>query len=96
MEKGVAREVLDLLSICSSKLEDAAQIIRRQSISDEFAYHRTEYAKVMGYLLLNLMWPIYDQHPDLVPEALKKSFSDWRNDHGESAASFPFGRRRLD
>jgi hypothetical protein len=37
----------------------------------EFERHRREVGQIMGRMLLDIMNPLYDQHPEIKPTGLK-------------------------
>ena len=69
-DKAVASEVSKLMLDYGAKLDESLHIVKERCSPEEF----TEYRKVVGKILgemLDVMNPIYIQHPDLKPPELK-------------------------
>jgi hypothetical protein len=66
-DPALAQEVIACMSECSNKL--GALLKRAQAVCPESEYPQFRLAiqKVMGPMLLEVMHPLYAQHPDLKP-----------------------------
>lgn len=71
MEKSVAEKVLALMLEYSGKLDGSVQLVKDTCTEQEFLDYRTAVAKIMGEMCVEIMWPIFKEHPELEPEQLK-------------------------
>jgi hypothetical protein len=71
MKKEVAEEVVNLALECGEKLDSSLAFVRDNCSNDEFEAYKTSIGKIMGGLLLDIMNPIFREHPSLKPEKLR-------------------------
>jgi hypothetical protein len=70
-DRALAQEVGACMLECSAKLHDLvarAQVVCPES---EYPQFRLAIGKVMGEMLLEVMYPLYAKHPDLKPVHLR-------------------------
>ena len=70
-DRALAQEVSACMLECGAKLNDLvarAQVVCPES---EYPQFRLAIGKVMGEMLLEIMNPLYAQHPDLKPASLR-------------------------
>lgn len=70
-DKAVASEVNKLMLEYSGKLDASLQVVKDRCSTEEFVAYRTVVGKLLGEMLVEVMNPIYVQHPDLKPPELK-------------------------
>jgi hypothetical protein len=70
-DPALAQEVIACMSECSTKL--GALLKRAQDVCPESEYPQFRLAiqKVMGPMLLEVVHPLYAQHPDLKPSGYR-------------------------
>ena len=71
MKKDIANQINNLMLEYSAKLTDSLRLVHENCTDKEYATYRAVVAKLMGDMLLDVMNPIYAEHPELKPEQLK-------------------------
>ncbi len=71
MNKQVASEVVDLMIELGDKLNHSVSLVQSSCTENEFTVYRRAVANIMGSILLDVMNPIIDEHPDLKPNKLE-------------------------
>lgn len=71
MNKEVASQVNDLMLEFSAKLDQSLRTVMEQSTEQDFKNYRNAVGQLMGIMLLDVMNPIYKEHPELKPEQLR-------------------------
>jgi hypothetical protein len=70
VKKGTAEAVSKLMLEYGAKLNDSVRIVMEKCSEEEFHTYRLAVGKVMGAMLIEIMNPIYREHPDLKPKML--------------------------
>jgi hypothetical protein len=70
MDRFVASEIHDLMLEFSAKLDNSIKFVKENCDQDEFNRYRQAVGRIMGNMLLDIMNPIYSDHPDLKPADL--------------------------
>jgi hypothetical protein len=68
--KDVAKEINDLMISYGAKLDASIAIVKDKCSDEEFYAYRKVVGKIMGEMLLEIMNPLYMQHPELKPKDL--------------------------
>ena len=63
----ITKEMLD----CVAKINQSIVTVQDHGTTEDFERYRAAAAKVMASLYLDVLEPIYREHPDLEPEELK-------------------------
>ncbi len=71
MEKHVAAMIVALMRECSDKLNGSVQTVKDTCTEEEFVIYRKAVGQIMGGMYIDIMWPIFREHPDLEPESMK-------------------------
>ena len=71
MKREPAIKVNETLLDCYFKLHETIDVVREHCDEEERKAYSRAVGKVLGYLLLDVLEPIYVEHPDLRPEQLK-------------------------
>jgi hypothetical protein len=66
----IARQVSDLMIEFSARLDGSILTVQEQCSPEEFKVYRLAVAKVLGEVLLEVLNPLYAEHPDLKPSRL--------------------------
>ena len=69
--KEIAKDVSDLMLEIGSKLNGSVAKVQQHCTQDETDRYRKIVGVLMGEMLLEVMNPIYRDHPDLKPSGLK-------------------------
>ncbi|MGO4703746.1 hypothetical protein [Dyella sp. 2RAB6] len=69
-DKQVARQLSELMLEYGAKLNDSIVLVMENCPEAEFERYRTAAAKVLAEMLLEIMNPLYAEHPDLKPVGL--------------------------
>lgn len=70
MNQKVAAEFLREMHAVRRQLNDSLFMIRRECPDEEFKFYRRAVGKLMGGLFLEVVTPIYNEHPSLIPPDL--------------------------
>jgi hypothetical protein len=70
-KKDVAVCVNDLMIEYSIKLSDSVVMVKQECSEEELRIYKRIIGKLMGWAFCDVMTPIYQQYPDLMPEELK-------------------------
>jgi hypothetical protein len=71
MKRETAEKVLPLLMEASARVNEAiARVVEKEGAETAHAFRRAA-GQVMGEIYLDLMRPIHEEHPELVPEELR-------------------------
>ena len=71
MTRDIASQINKLMLEFSAKLTESLRTVHENCTDKEYIAYRAVVAKLMGDMLLDVMTPIYAEHPDLKPEQLK-------------------------
>lgn len=71
MKKEVATEIVDLMVEFGDRLNQSVALVKDNCSEDELDSYRRAVGKIMGGMLLDVMNPIFDEHPDLKPDQLE-------------------------
>jgi len=72
-DEKIAAHVNNLMLECRSKLSQSMSFVRENCNSQEANEYRKALGKVMGYMIIDIMEPIYKEHPDMRPPELSDS-----------------------
>jgi hypothetical protein len=75
LKRKVAEQIHELMISFSGALAESVEIVEADADADETARYREAVTMLLGTMLEEIMVPIYDQHPQLIPSALKESLS---------------------
>jgi hypothetical protein len=70
-DKSIAREISDLMIEFSDRIDRSILTVQENCSQEEFKAYRLAAAKVLGEVLLEVMNPLYADHPDLKPAGLE-------------------------
>lgn len=71
MDLTTAKQVQRILSDANGRLNDALLVIREECAAEEFEAYRTKIGQIMGAVAIDLLQPIYADHPEAIPPELK-------------------------
>jgi hypothetical protein len=67
----IAQQVSDLMVEFGGRLNDSIIVVQEQCSPEEFKAYRLAVAKIMAEMLLEVMNPLYAQHPSIKPPELE-------------------------
>ena len=70
-DKDIAREINELMLEYSKKIDTTIAQVQSSCSNEEFEKYRKASGVVLGNILLEIMNPIYKEHPDLKPKELE-------------------------
>jgi len=70
MDRTLAEQTSLLMLKVSAQLDAQLATLKAQCSDEEFQQYRRGFGYVLGYMLTEIMNPIYLEHPDLKPEQL--------------------------
>lgn len=69
--KHIAKQISDLMLEYGAKLDNSIVLVMENCPEAEFERYRLATAKVLAEMLLEIMNPLYAEHPDLKPAGLR-------------------------
>jgi hypothetical protein len=66
----VAKELIEVLDDCSSKINETIRLVQEECTDEEFQVYRKAAGFVMGYIYTDVVAPLYKEHPELEPPEL--------------------------
>ncbi len=66
-----AKKVNELLVQCLTNLNESARLVQVEASEEEFKGYRRAVGAVMGELLLEVLNPLYSEHPELKPDGFE-------------------------
>ncbi len=70
MKRDIAETINNLMLEYGAKLDESVRFVMENCSKDEFDRYRSAVGQMMGTMLLDVMNPIYREHPDLKPPQL--------------------------
>lgn len=71
MKREVAETINQLMLEYGAKLNESVRLVMESSSAAELEGYRAAVGQIMGTMLLDIMEPIYREHPDLKPPELE-------------------------
>ena len=71
MTKTTAKAISDLMVSLGAQLNESIRLVQATESDDEFRRYRDSASKLMATMLLEIMNPLYAEHPDLKPKELQ-------------------------
>lgn len=71
MTKETARQVSDLMVSMGAGLDRSLGLMKEAESEADFKRYRESISKIMTVMLLEIMNPLYGEHPDLKPDQLR-------------------------
>jgi hypothetical protein len=66
----VARQISDLMLECGRRIDASIAMVHERCDAEDFKRYRRAAGQIMGALYLEVMQPIYSEHPGIKPEGL--------------------------
>ena len=76
MDKQIASDVNKLMLDYAAKLDESLRVVMENCPAEEFKRYREAVSHIMMTMLLDVMNPIYAEHPEFKPAALSDSAGD--------------------
>jgi len=70
-DETAAKAISELMLEVGTSLDDSVRMIKERCSPEEFESYRRAVGKVMGSMLLDVMNPLYELHPELKPNGLR-------------------------
>jgi hypothetical protein len=71
MKRKVAENISQLMLEFSERLNESILLVQDEGNLEDTLYYKKVIAKIMGEMLIEILNPIYSEHPDLKPFGLK-------------------------
>jgi hypothetical protein len=71
MKREIAETISKLMLDYGAKLDDSVRLVMESCPEEELRVYRLAVGRIMGEMLLEIMNPLYHEHPDLRPEGLE-------------------------
>ena len=69
--KEIAIKISELMLDYGGRIDKTIALVKKNCSEEDFERYRKAAGKVLGEMLLEIMNPIYEEHPDLRPKGLK-------------------------
>lgn len=76
MTKDTAKKLSDLMISISHQFAESLGVVEDAESAEDYERYRDAVSKVMMEMLIEIMNPLYAEHPDLKPPELKHDNSD--------------------
>lgn len=76
MQHSVAKEIVEMMLRHFAELDASVALARDQCTETEFLEYRRVAGKLMGYLSHYGLEPMFEEHPDLMPESFRDTETD--------------------
>jgi phytoene/squalene synthetase len=70
MDKELARRISDLMLDVTARLDESVALVQERGSAEELERYRGAVARILGEMLLEVLNPIYEEHPELKPPEL--------------------------
>jgi hypothetical protein len=70
MKKETAKQINQVMLEHSQELDESVRLVLETCTTEEFEAYRDAVGQIMGTMLLDIMNPIYLEHPELKPSDL--------------------------
>jgi len=70
-DKKTAKSISDLMLDCGRRIDDSINAVNENCTPEEFQAYRRAAGKVMGSILIEVLNPLYEAHPDIKPSEMK-------------------------
>lgn len=71
MDRETAQKLIGMMLDCSKKLDDVIVLVTDACNEEESRKFRSAAGKIMGHIFVDVLDPVYREHPELEPEELK-------------------------
>jgi hypothetical protein len=71
MNNTTAKAISELMVSMGERLNESVRLVQATEDEAEFKRYRESVSKIMTTMLLEIMNPLYAEHPDLKPPALR-------------------------
>jgi hypothetical protein len=71
MQKETAKQLTGIMLECCKKLDDSIVLVTDSCTGEESMRFRRAAGKIMGHIFVDILDPIYREHPELEPEELR-------------------------
>lgn len=68
--QNIAQEISILMLKIGRELNSSVLKVRDNCNNDEFQVYRKAVGRIMGMILLDILNPLYDEHPNIKPDEL--------------------------
>ncbi|EAT9996847.1 hypothetical protein QD69_10605 [Salmonella enterica] len=70
-DKDTAILISDLILRFGKELDESVAVVQSRCDEDEFNVYREAVGFIMGEMLIKIMNPLYEKHPEIKPKGLK-------------------------
>ena len=72
-DEKIATDINSLMLEYRGKLSQSMEFVRENCNDKEIIQYREALGKVIGYMIIDIMEPIYEEHPDIRPPELDRN-----------------------
>lgn len=89
-DKDTAILISDLMLRFGKELDESVAVVQSRCDEDEFNVYRETVGFIMGEMLIKIMNPLYEKHPEIKPKGLKQNI--WNRMNNVKAGGVIFSR----
>ena len=71
MKRELAEQIVSKLHRATMEIDETIALVQKECSADELHEYRRAAGHAMGYLFTDIIRPIFQQYPDLMPEEMK-------------------------
>jgi hypothetical protein len=76
MKHDVAEQIVSILHKVTMEVDASVAFVQQECTEEEFIAYRRAAGHALGYLFTDIVRPIFQEYPDLIPEEMKNGTKD--------------------
>jgi hypothetical protein len=72
MQRNTAEKIISTFQDFMRQIDDSIRVVMNDSPDEDFVRYRRTAGKIMGEIFLEILQPLYGEHPHLIPDQLRK------------------------
>lgn len=73
MKRELAEQIVSKLHKATVEIDETIALVQKESTDEEFREYRRAAGYAMGYLFTDIIRPIFQEYPELMPEGMKNA-----------------------
>lgn len=71
--RDIAKQIVDLMLQFGARIDQSVELVQSHGTEEELTLYRRAAGAVMGEMLIEVLNPIFEQHPELTPAQLRET-----------------------
>jgi hypothetical protein len=72
VKRELAQQIVAIMRKVTMEMDASISLVQGECSEEEFVEYRRAAGRVMGYVFADIVRPIFQEYPELVPEEMKK------------------------